>query len=243
MLQTAEIGVIAGGFFGQQGVQRVVKIVAPLRVQRVTAALGGVQNFAIVHVAFGDEHNSPAGSRFQFFHGDFQFGQKMNCAEIADTIDGVQAQSVDAKFFEPIEGIGNKKIAHRAAMRAVEIQRRTPRGAVTVREVRAEFAEVISLRAKMVVDHIENDGQSANVSGIDEPLQAQRPAIRILRREDVDAVVAPVSRARKLGHRHDFDGGDPQLRKFVEVRDHAIESAFRSVGADVQLVQHSGLQT
>src|SRR5271170_2303772 len=148
-------------------------------------------------------------------------------AEIVDAIDGVQAQAIDAKFFQPIQGVGDEKIADWSALRAVKVERGSPRRAIARGEVAAKLAEVISLRAKMVVNHIENHGQPASMSGIDQALQAGRSAITILRRVNVDAVVAPVARAGKLRHGHDFDGGDAQIRQFVEMLDHAVKRSFR----------------
>ena len=67
--------------------------------------------------------------------------------------------------------------------------------------------------ADVVVDDVE-DHREADVMGRgDEPRQTVRPAVRGLRGGDVDAVVAPPARARELGHRHQLDRGDPELRQ------------------------------
>ena len=63
----------------------------------------------------------------------------------------------------------------------------------------------------MVVDDVEDDGEPARVGGVDEAAQAVGAAVRLLRREPVDAVVAPVARAGEAGDRQDLDGGDAEL--------------------------------
>ena len=42
-------------------------------------------------------------------------------------VDGVKPQPVEMVFLEPIEGVVDKKIAHRPAARRPQIDRRTPR--------------------------------------------------------------------------------------------------------------------
>ena len=75
------------------------------------------------------------------------------------------------------------------------------------------------------------------MAGVDQPLQALRPAVAVLRRVGKHPVVAPVPRARELGDRHDLDGRDAQIAEVAQPGDDAVERALGREGADVQLVE------
>ena len=53
-LDPHEIGIVPLIFAGQQSMERMMKIIAPLGVHIVAAALGVMQNSCIVQVAFGN---------------------------------------------------------------------------------------------------------------------------------------------------------------------------------------------
>ena len=74
------------------------------------------------------------------------------------------------------------------------------------------------------------------MAGVDEALQSGRPAVRVLRRADVDAVVAPVARAGKLRDRHQLDRRDAEVFERVEMLDDGVERAFPRECSDVQFV-------
>ena len=94
---------------------------------------------------------------------------------------------------------------------AVVVDGRAPGGPVVVGEVGAELAQVVALRAEVVVDDVEEDRQAVRVAGVDQPLQPVRPAVAVLGGVGEDAVVAPVAAAGELGDRHQLDRGDAQL--------------------------------
>src|SRR5271154_3273394 len=157
MLEGSEVRVVAFGFFGQQRVQGVVKIVAPLGVEREAAAFRRIENFSVIQVAFTDEHHLSAQTFFELLHAFREFSEKMMRAEIADAVDGIEAQPIEAKLLEPIQCVGNEEIAHRAVVPAVKVQRGAPGSAIARGEVTAKLAEIISFGAEVIVDDIEND--------------------------------------------------------------------------------------
>src|SRR5262249_4016097 len=65
-----------------------------------------------------------------------------------------------------------------------------------------------------------------------------RPPVRGVRRIRQDAVIAPVSPAREVADRHDFDRGNAERGQVLEFGDRGPESALRRESADVQLVDY-----
>src|SRR6266498_5618004 len=92
----------------------------------------------------------------------------------------VDAKRIEVKLIDPHQRVLNEKRSDVIALWAVEIQRHAPRRFVSVREVRAELAQIISFGAEVVVDDVEDDGQAALMRSVDEPLERMRPSIRIL---------------------------------------------------------------
>src|SRR3569623_2418619 len=54
--QPAEIGVIAVAFAGQYGMQRMVKVIAPLGIDAKPAQLAAADDARVIQIAFGDQH-------------------------------------------------------------------------------------------------------------------------------------------------------------------------------------------
>src|SRR5262249_34063684 len=128
---------------------------------------------------------------------------------IEDCVHRVDAERIDMAFANPIERVLDKIISHLVAVRAVEVQRRAPWRLVTLGEIApAEIPKVISFRSEVVVNDVENDGETVLVTSVDQALQAVRAAVRVLRSERLHPVVAPVAAAGKLRDRHQLDGCD-----------------------------------
>src|SRR5436853_331881 len=69
---------------------------------------------------------------------------------IDDGVHGVDAQRIDVKLLDPLQGVVDEEPAHVVAVRPVEVQRRAPRRLVAVGKVRSELGEVVPLRAEVV---------------------------------------------------------------------------------------------
>ncbi len=134
-----------------------------------------------------------------------------------DGMHGVQAQGVDVTLPLPVEGVFDEVTAHVVAVGAVEVERLAPWRAVPVGEIGREVGEGIAFGADVVVDDVEHHGQTMPVSRIHQPFQSDRAAVGVLRRERIDAVVAPVARAGKLGDRHQLDGRDAEIAERGQV--------------------------
>ncbi len=154
-----ERGVIAFFFAGQQHVQGVMEVVVPLR------SVATLQLRGLVGLVFQHQMHMPA-SRQAGLDGLAQGVQKRIRR---DRMHRIQAQAVEAIFVQPHQCVIEKISLHR---RLAEIDRRAPRGGlVFVEERRSVAVQVITVRAEMVIDHIQQYHQAVPVRGIDQRLQ------------------------------------------------------------------------
>src|SRR5882762_1980736 len=80
------------------------------------------------------------------------------------------------------------------------------------------------------------------MGGVDKSLQFRGTAVRILRSEGKDTVVAPVSRAGELGDRHQFYSRNSQRDQFVQMANQRRESAFSRVSSYMHFVKDTALK-
>ena len=73
--------------------------------------------------------------------------------------------------------------------------------------------------------------------GVDERPEIVGLPIAARRREERDAVVAPVAVARKVGDRHQLDRGDPEILQIRQALDDTAKRPLWRERADVQLVE------
>src|SRR5215472_3587834 len=106
-----------------------------------------------------------------------------------------------------------------------------------VRKVGTVCTKVVAFGAKMVVDHVQRDGDPMRVSCVDQPLQLFWTSIAILWGKKISAVISPVSSAWELCDGHDFKRGDAEVDQFRHVRDHSIEASLPGVSTNVKLIK------
>src|SRR5579875_2011642 len=150
---------------------------------------------------------------------------------------GIQAQRVDVKFRQPIERVLDKEAADFIALRSIKIDRRSPGSAVTIRKIRAVFAQVVSFRAEVVINHVQRHRKFALMAGVDEPLQPRRPAITLLNGKGENAVIPPVPAARELRNRHQLNDRDAQPLQIIKMQNDGVKRVFGCVRADVKLIE------
>ena len=90
-----------------------------------------------------------------------------------------------------MRALSTTKAPHLVAAGPVDVQARSPGRRVAVGEVRTELAEVVPRRTEVVVDDVEDDADAPGVAGVDQALEPVGPAVGVVRRAQVDAVVAP----------------------------------------------------
>jgi hypothetical protein len=88
----------------------------------------------------------------------------------------------------------------------------------------------------MVVDNVDDHGDAYGMSGVNEPLEAGESTVAVLDGVGVDAVVAPIAFAGKLGQRHELDGVDAQFMQVIEFLNDALEVVGSGEGTGMQFV-------
>ncbi len=97
--------------------------------------------------------------------------------------------------------------------------------------------QVISLRAEVVVDDIEEDGQASGVTGIHEGLERFRPSIAGVGSEGQDSVVAPAPPTGEVSDGHQLHRRHPERGEVIEPLGERLEGALWSKRPHVELVE------
>ena len=166
---------------------------------------------------------------------DFSSARTCGVEFVVDRVHGVEAQAVDLVVPRPQLGVLDRPLAH-AALGIVE--RLAPERLVAVGEVRAEGGDRLRAGPDVVVDDVEDHREALAVCGVDEARESVRPAVRRMRREGVEPVVAPVAIAGERRNGHRLDRRHAELAQLREARDHAVERPLARERSDVQLVDH-----
>src|SRR5882762_2357984 len=239
MLNAGEILVVSRIFTGQQRMYGVMKIIAPLRWHAQSAFATRTQYARIVQIALRDQRNDSSGSVGESVNFLRQFGQKRKCASIKDSVNGVEPQHINMKSFQPVESVFDEKAAYVIAFGSVKVQRRSPRRLVMLGKIRTIFAQIIAFRSEVVVDDVQCHGEAPRMCGIHQQLQIVRSSVTILNGKGIHAVIAPISRARKLRDRHYLDGGYTKSGKTIECGAQGTDGSFICEGPHVQFVEHA----
>src|SRR5687768_13645405 len=110
------------------------------------------------------------------------------------------------KFVDPIARVGEKILAYRSSIVAVEVQSLAPVRGVAVREIGVGKAfKIVAVGAEMVVDHIQNDAHAAGMGVIHKTTKIIWCPVETRRGKEIDAVIAPAEAAREICHGHDFN--------------------------------------
>ncbi len=125
-----------------------------------------------------------------------------------DILRCVEAKTVEMEFVDPITGVRDAELAHRAGVLAIEVDSGTPVGInVAGKILGREFGDVVAIRAEVVVDDIQDHAEAERMRAIDKTAKIVGSAVEMRGREQLDAVVAPTEAAREFGHGHHFQNG------------------------------------
>ena len=167
-----------------------------------------------------------------------QFGQDMGLAVVDDRMHGVEPQPVEAVLVQPVQGVVDEVIADGTGVLAVEIDRRTPGRMVPFGEEGLGVgAEIVTFRAEVVVDHVQEDHQVAAMRLVDQALQVVRGAVGIVGGIGQNAVVTPSPASREVGQRQELDRGDAEIGQMVQLAADAVIGALVGEAADVEFIQ------
>src|SRR5580658_1561232 len=149
----------------------------------------------------------------------------------------VQAHSIKVIFVQPKKRILYKEIANHPTFRSVKINPIAPWTAITIgEELRSVYAKVISLRTKMVVNHVQQNHDSAAVSALNEFFEILWPTIGTIASKRIDSVVTPISLSRKIRNRHQLHRSDPEFREIVESLPRGQKSSALRERTNVQFI-------
>jgi hypothetical protein len=230
-----EVHALAGDLSGDRDMQRIVDVVVPLGLvePRPPVGIARQQRGAIV-VILQDEVDGTIAEMAGDRAGDLD--QYVLIALVADRLHGVEPQAVEMILFEPVERVVDEEVAHRTAG---EVDADAPWRVMALgEEVRRGRPEIVPLGAEVIVDDVEEHHQPARMRGRDQGLELVRRTVARFRREQADAVIAPIVRARRLGERHQLDRRDTQRHEMVQLLRHRGVSPLRRERSDMQLVDH-----
>ncbi len=218
-----EVGIVGVGFTGQQHVEGVVPVVVPLCIETF------FQKAGLVELVLQVQPHVSAG----FNAATNPLRELRQEGLVANGVNSVHAQAVEAVLKQPHQSIVDKKVAH---LRTSEVDRIAPRGVqVAAKKLLGITAQIVAVRAEVVVHHVQDNHQAKTVSGVDQVLELFRRAIGRLRSIMQNAIVAPVAITGELRKRHQLDRGNAQSGKSRQVLFH---SGVATHGAHMQLIDH-----
>jgi hypothetical protein len=239
LLQVAKILVISISLPREKRMEAVMEIVIPLSIQATAALLGRVNDPNIIEIAFRNHPNMTTHSLCLSMNGLPDVIQYVLSAEIEDSVDGIDPETIHMIFGHPVKSILNDESPDVITPRPIKVDSRTPWRLITVSKIRRVITEIVSLRPQMVVNDVEKDGQAFPVAGISEILQPVRSAITILGGIKIDAIIPPVPFPRELGHGHQLDGRYPEiLFEIVKKGDDPFERSLLRERPGVDLIEN-----
>ena len=237
IIHGAEVVVVPAARIGpQQRKERMMKIVAPLRVHAVAVRFARTHELRIVQVALRDQHEPAPKRCTEPLHLRGELLHEVDCGAINVLVRRVEPQTVNVIVPQPHHRVVAEKPANLVASTFVEVHRRAPRCVKPLRQVRSELIGVVPHRTEVVVDHIEDHREILRVARVDEALESVRSTVRLKGSKQEDPVVTPAALSGELVHRHHLQVRDAEICQVVQMVDRAIEGSFLAEGSDVHLV-------
>jgi hypothetical protein len=242
VLDVAEVLIVSCSLPSQQGVNAVVKVIIPLRIETVSSEIHMPNETGVLKVALRNEIDSSVQPLCFVVHCHGEFLQKRLGGSIHDTVDGVDSESIDVELGYPRKSVFDEIATYFIAVRPIKVEGWPPRDMVLLGKIRAEVSEVIPFGAEVIIDDIQNNRDSLPVAGVNEPFEACGSTVGTVDGERIHTIIAPVAITRKLSDGHDFNCRDSQLEQFIEISDDGIKMAFRREGPDVKFIDNVVLQ-
>src|ERR1043166_1299604 len=239
-----EVGEIAVPVAGHGHPHLMVEVVGPHRIEPASVPLLTPDQVRQVPDVFGDYQGVAFGPGQRAMDRRGKLGQDVDRALIHDGVRGVETESVEVVFVDPVEGVLDHVAAHRPGAGPVEIDPGSPRASTGAGGVAGTEASLVgTVRAEVVVDHIEVDRQAEPMGLVHQRAKIVGAAIAMRRSEGRYTIVAPVPPAREVAQRHQENGGHPQVREDRQPLTDGEERAFGSEGADVELIEDQSLES
>ena len=192
----------------------------------------------MVVAVFEHQMNVPPGFRGKPADRRTQVVQDRNFAHFDDGIDGIEAQPVEAIIAQPRKRVLDGEGAH---LRHAVVDRAAPRRVGFGEELWRVAAEIISFGSEVIIDHIEEHHQPAQMRFVDHGLEIVGAAIGAVGCVPQHAVITPAALACEIRKRHQFKRRDPGLHEMIELFDHLTVSTPRRERSNMSFDQHGFL--
>ena len=137
----------------------VMKIVVPNCVKIIAAFAPRLYQFGFLSLVLRDQNNRALSSGFA--RGAADGADDIFLGFIKDALRRIESKSIEMELVDPVATVGHKKFAHWARVRPVEINRVAPIILVLASQIIVGInAEIISVRAEVVINNIENHAQA-----------------------------------------------------------------------------------
>src|SRR5690606_37090593 len=128
-------------------------------------------------------------------------------------LSGIQTESVEMEFFDPISGICTDKFSYRFAVTAVVIENITPFAFVGGRKIiPRKLPEITTTGTAVVVHHIQNDSNSEAMGFVDKCAQVIWCSVVMVGRKKIHSVITPTEFSIKFCEGHYFNNSNAQAR-------------------------------
>src|ERR1035437_1312719 len=154
----------------------------------------------------------------------------------------IEPHTVYMEIAHPHQSVVAEEAPHLVRPLTFKIHSSAPRRVMSVDEIRAKFACVISHGAKVVVHHVDQHRQSLLMGSIYESLEAVGATVPLLHRKECDAVVSPAVMAGERCHRHQLNMRYAKINQMIELANGGIECALRRKGPNMQFVDDAACQ-
>ena len=144
-----------------------MEIVIPQRVQSVPALVWRLHKLHLLRFILGDQDHLARGGTFANFAG--HGAQNVISGGVVDVLRGIQPETIQMELVDPVAGVRDAEFAHWIGFVAIVVDGWPPVGLYLAGEVlRRELAEVVSVGAEMIVDHVQDHTQAERMRSIDE---------------------------------------------------------------------------
>ena len=125
----------------------------------------------------------------------------MFLAVVVDGVDGIEPQTVELEFSDPIDGVLDHELANRSRPLAIVIYAIAPWRLVMLGEERRIGRHVVAVRPEVIVNHIEEHADSPLMGGVHEGHEIFRPPVTTVRSIGQHSIVAPPVATREIVER------------------------------------------
>src|SRR6266478_3240199 len=136
-----------------------MEIVVPHSVEIIATFTARSNQFGFLALIFCEQKNRTRTSRFA--RGAANSPDDVFIRVVKDALRRVEAESIEMKLLDPVASISDEKFADRSCVWSIEIDRVSPIVFLLASQVIVGInAEIISIRAEVIIDNVENDTQA-----------------------------------------------------------------------------------